>query len=77
MTTPVVFVRFVLIALVLFFTRILPAAEQASANSAKVAADQLKALRDQTIIQSSIWLDTEWDQYKHGAEEATWTLGDL
>jgi hypothetical protein len=60
-----------------YFSRILPAAEQASANSAKVAADQLKALRDQTIIQSSVWLDTEWDQYKHGAEEATWTLGDL
>jgi hypothetical protein len=21
-----------------------------------------------------MWLDTEWDQFKHGAEKATWTL---
>jgi hypothetical protein len=53
--------------------RVLPAAEPSPAPAAKVA-DQLKALNDQTIIQSSVWLDTEWDQYKHGAEEATWTL---
>jgi hypothetical protein len=56
---------------------VLLAAEPSSVDSASAAAEQLKALNDQTIIQSSVWLDTEWDQYKHGAEEATWTLGGL
>jgi hypothetical protein len=37
--------------------------------------DQLKALNDQTILQSRVWLDTEWDQYKRGAVEGTWTFG--
>jgi hypothetical protein len=54
----------------------LPAAEQAPPDSA-TATEQLKAaLRDQTIIQSSAWLDTEWDQF-NGAKEFTWTLGML
>jgi hypothetical protein len=61
----------------LLAARILSAADQASVDSATTTADQLKALNDQTILQSSAWLDTEWDQYKHGAEEATWTLGRL
>ena len=66
-----------LVALVLFAARVLPAAEQASGDSA-TAADQLKALTEKrTILQSSVWLDTEWDQFKHGAEEATWTLTGL
>jgi hypothetical protein len=60
----------------LLFPRLSPAAEQ-SASDSEAATDQLKALRDQTIIQSSVWLDTEWDQFKHGAEKATWTLGGL
>ena len=55
----------------------LPAAETASVDSATAAADQLKALNDRTIIQSRVWLDTEWDQFKGGAEKATWTLGGL
>jgi len=55
----------------------LPAAEPSSVDSAATTADQLKALNDRTIIQSSVWLDTEWDQFKHGAEKATWTLGEL
>ena len=54
----------------------LSATEQTSVDSA-TTADQLKALNDPTIIQPSIWLDTEWDQYKHGSEEATWTLAGL
>jgi len=58
-------------------SRNLSAAEQTSVDSATTAADQLKALRDQTIVQSSTWLDTEWDHYKHGAEEVTWTLAEL
>jgi len=53
------------------------AAETTSVDSATTVADQLKALNDQTIIQSRVWLDTEWDQFKEGAEKATWTLGGL
>ena len=74
---PDAFDRFLLVTLVLLGARVLPAAEPSSVDSAPAAADQLKALNDQTIIQSSVWLDTEWDQFKHGAEEATWTLGGL
>src|SRR5436309_13756962 len=76
MTMPDAFDRFLLVMLVLLGARVLPAAEPSPAP-APSAADQLKALNDQTIIQTSVWLDTEWDQYKHGAEEATWTLGGL
>jgi hypothetical protein len=65
------------VVLVLLGARLLPSAEPSSLDSAPAAADQLKALNDQTIIQSSVWLDTEWDQFKHRAEEATWTLGGL
>jgi hypothetical protein len=71
------FDRFLLVTLVLLAARLLPAAEPSSADSAAAAADQLKALRDRTIIQSSVWLDTEWDQFKHGAEKAKWTIGEL
>src|SRR5437016_4660268 len=67
---------FLLVTLALLSVTRLSAAEP-SPPPATAAADQLKALNDQTIIQSSIWLDTEWDQFKHGAEEATWTLGGL
>ena len=77
MTMPDAFDRFLLVTLVLLGARVLPAAEPSSIDSATAAADQLKALNDRTIIVSSVWLDTEWDQYKHGAEEATWTLGGL
>jgi hypothetical protein len=69
--------RFLLVTLVLLATRGLPAAESSSVDSAATTADQLKELNDQTILQSRVWLDTEWDQFKHGAEEATWTLGGL
>ena len=77
MTMPHAFDRFLLVTLVLLGARVLRGAEQSSTESATAAADQLKALTDQTIIQSSVWLDTEWDQFRHGAEEATWTLGGL
>ncbi|PYK16525.1 MAG: hypothetical protein DME55_12060, partial [Verrucomicrobia bacterium] len=77
MKMPDAFDRFLLVTLVLLGARVLPAAEPSSVDSASTAADQLKALNDQTIIQPSVWLDTEWDQFKHGAEEATWTLGGL
>ena len=76
MTMPDAFDRFLLVTLVLLCARLLQATEPSSVDS-RTAAEQLKALNDQTIIQSSVWLDTEWDQYKHGAEEAMWTLGAL
>ena len=76
MTMPNAFDRFLLVTFILLGARALPAAEP-SPPPATAAADQLKALNDPTIIQSSVWLDTEWDQYRHGAEEATWTLGGL
>lgn len=51
----------------------LPAAE-VSTDSEAMAEEELKVLNDQTIIESRLWLDTEWDHFKHGAEKATWTL---
>ncbi|HKR30946.1 MAG TPA: hypothetical protein VJT08_10720 [Terriglobales bacterium] len=39
--------------------------------------DELKQLNDQTIIQSRVFVDTEWDHFNHGAEKATWTLEGL
>jgi len=71
------FDRFLVVTLVLLAPHLLPAAEPSSVDSAATAADQLKALNDRTILQTSVWLDTEWQQYKHGAEEATWTLAGL
>lgn len=68
--------RLLLVIFVLLAARVSAATEDASVDSA-TAADQLKALRDGTIIQSSVWLDTEWDQFKHGAEKAKWTIGEL
>lgn len=61
----------------LFTAPVLLAADEIPTNPATATADELKALNDQTILQSSVWLDTEWDQFKHGAEEATWTLAGL
>src|SRR5215469_2565934 len=46
-----------------------------SETASPTTIDQLKALNDQTILQSRVWLDTEWDQYKRGAVEGTWTFG--
>jgi hypothetical protein len=77
MMLPVALDRVLLVALALFVPCVFSAAELSSVDSAPAATDQLKALNDQTIIQSSVWLDTEWDQFKHGAEEATWTVGGL
>ena len=71
------FARFLFVILILVAASMLPAAETASVDSATAEADQLKALNDRTIIQSRVWLDTEWDQFKEGAEKATWTLGGL
>src|ERR1044072_8587965 len=75
-TMPNVLDRFVLVALLSIVGRVFLAAEPTSADST-TAADQLKALRDQTIIQSRVSIDTEWDQFDGGAEKAKWTLGGL
>jgi hypothetical protein len=60
--------------LICLIGRVLPAEERSSGDAAE-AEEQLKQLNDQTIIVSHLWIDTEWDQFKHGAEAATWTLG--
>ncbi len=69
--------RFLFVILILIAARRFPAAEPSSIDSATATAEQLKALNDRTIITSRVWLDTEWDQFKQGAEKATWTLGGL
>jgi hypothetical protein len=66
----------VFVALVSFAAGILAAAEREPVDPT-TAADQLKALRDQTIIESRISIDTEWDQFDGGAEKAKWTLAGL
>jgi hypothetical protein len=53
------------------------AAVEPPSDAATTAAEQLKQLNDQTIVESRVLLDTEWDQFKHGAEKATWTLAGL
>jgi hypothetical protein len=67
--------RFLFAILGLLAARVLPAAEQFSDDSPATVVDDFKALHDQTVIKSSVWLDTEWDQFEHGAEKAKWTLG--
>ncbi len=64
------------VALVLLATSVSLPAEEASVDSS-AAAEQLKALRDQTIIRSRVSIDTEWDQFDGGAEKAKWTLAGL
>ena len=55
---------------------VLPAAELSTDAEAK-AAEQLKQLNDQTIIESRILLDTEWDHFTEGAERVTWAMAGL
>jgi hypothetical protein len=76
MTMPDSLDRVLLVTLLSLAAHVLLAAEETSADST-TAGDQLKALRDQTIIQSRVLLDTEWDQFDGGAEKAKWTLGGL
>ena len=40
-------------------------------------ADQLKQLNDQTILATHVSLDSEWNEFKHGSENAIWTLEGL
>ena len=65
-----------LITLLLLAAGRLSAVEPSSDSSA-IAAEQLKQLNDQTIIGTRVLLDSEWDQFKHGAKKGTWTLAGL
>ena len=46
-------------------------------TTASTVADELKQLNDRTIIQTHVSLESEWDQFKDGAEKAVWTLSGL
>ena len=68
------FESFLFVTVILLAAGRLPAAEPLPDA---VAADQLKQLNDQTIIGTRVLLDSQWEQFKHGAEKATWTLAGL
>ena len=70
------FTSFVFATLLLLASGTLAAVEPSPETTA-TAAEQLKELNDQTIIGTHVLLDSEWDQLKHGAEKATWTLAGL
>ena len=76
MTIPDVCGRPLVVVLALLAACVLQAANEAPADS-PTAAEELKALRDQTIIQSRVSIDSEWDQFDGGAEKAKWTLAGL
>jgi hypothetical protein len=40
-------------------------------------ADELKQLNDPTLLVTHVSLESEWDQFKDGAERANWTLTGL
>jgi hypothetical protein len=40
-------------------------------------ADELKQLNDPTLLVTHVSLDSEWDQFKDGAEKAIWTFTGL
>jgi hypothetical protein len=65
----------VFVAVVSSAAVVLLAAEQAPVDPTTAA--ELKALRDQTIIESRISVDTEWNHFDGGAEEVKWTLAGL
>jgi hypothetical protein len=46
-------------------------------TTASTVADELKELNDRTIIKTHASLNSEWDQFKDGAEKAVWTLSGL
>jgi hypothetical protein len=68
------FRSFLLVTLVLLASGSLSAVEP---SADPVAAEQLKQLNDQTIIGNRVSLGSDWSQYKHGEENATWTLAGL
>jgi hypothetical protein len=68
------FRSFLLVVLLLFAPLNLPAVEPTTDST---SAEQLKQLNDQTIIGNRVSLGSDWGEFKHGAEKATWTLAGL
>jgi hypothetical protein len=68
------FRSFLLVTLLLIAALNLPAVEPTIDST---SADQLKQLNDQTIIGNRVSLGSDWGEFKHGAEKATWTLAGL
>ena len=68
------FSSLLIVTLVLFASPNLPAIEPTTDST---SAEQLKQLNDQTIIGNRVSLGSDWDEFKHGAENATWTLAGL
>lgn len=53
-----------------------PAAETAVVNAdEQTAAEELKLLADPTILKSRVWLDSEWNDSRHGGGDGKVTLG--
>jgi hypothetical protein len=65
---------FLLVTLLLVASLNLPAIEPTTDST---SAEQLKQLNDQTIIGNRVSLGSDWGEFKHGAEKATWTLAGL
>ncbi len=65
---------FLAVTLVLFASLNLSAVEPTIDST---SAEQLKQLNDQTIIGNRVSLGSDWGEFKHGAEKATWTLAGL
>jgi hypothetical protein len=64
----------------LVFSLLLLSFERLSAvepDTSSTVAKELKQLNDQTIIGNRMSLDSEWEQFKHGAGKATWTVAGL
>jgi hypothetical protein len=68
------FEHFLLFSLLLLSPERLSAVEPGTSST---AAEELKQLNDQTIIGNRMSLDSEWEQFKHGAGKATWTVAGL
>jgi hypothetical protein len=71
---PPKFFHWSLVALLLASVARVAAVEPTTAST---VADELKQLNDQTIIKTRVSLNSEWDQFKDGAEKAVWTLSGL
>jgi hypothetical protein len=49
----------------------------AEPRSNPTTADELKQLNDPTLLVTHVSLESEWDQFKDGAERANWTFSGL
>jgi hypothetical protein len=69
------FTRSSLFATLLLFAPVILRAIEPTTDP--TTAEQLKQLNDRTIIATHLSLDSEWNQFKHGAQKASWTLEGL